>query len=97
MSALLSLQARPAQRLRVQAVLAVTAQLVRGASGRLESRNVDRLIGERRRLLRELRGGINCPRELGCFEAMQAAVEESDRALRRIIEGERACSRASIP
>lgn len=97
MNAMLSLQARPAQRLRVQAVLAVTAQLVRSASGRLESHSVDRLMIERRRLLRELRSGINCPRELGCFEAMQAAVEESDRALKRIIEGEDGCSRVSIP
>lgn len=96
-SALLSLQARPAQRLRVQAVLALTAQLVRSAAGKLESSSLDRLIGERRRWLRELRNGINCPRELGCFEAMQAAVDESDRALRRIIEGEAGCSRASIP
>lgn len=83
---LTSLQARPAQRLRVQAVLAVSAQLIRSAGGDIEAGSLDRLMTERRRLLRELRNGISCPRELGCFEAMQAAVEESDRALRRIIE-----------
>jgi hypothetical protein len=83
---LVSLQARPAQRLRVQALLAVSAQLIRRAGGRLEADGMDRLMRERRRLLRELRNGIHCPRELGCFEAMEAAVEESDRALRRIIE-----------
>jgi len=90
---LLSLQARPAQRLRVQAVLALSAQLIRTVGGSVESRSVDELIGERRRLLRELRNGILCPRELGCFEAMQAAVEESDRALRRIMEDHSECPR----
>ena len=84
--ALVSLQARPAQRLRVQAVLALSAQLIRGAGGALEADRLDYLMGERRRLLRELRNGIHGARELGCFEAMQAAVEESDRALRCIIE-----------
>jgi len=92
-----SLQARPVQRLRVQAVLAVSAQLIRGAGGTIEAESLDRLMVERHRLLRELRNGIHCPRELGCFEAMQAAVEESDRALRRIIQAEATCSRASIP
>lgn len=92
-----SLQRRPAQRLRVQAVLAVSAQLIRGASGDLEADRLDRLMKERRRLLRELRNGIDCPRQLGCFEAMAAAVDESDRALACIIEKEAACSRASIP
>jgi hypothetical protein len=92
---LVSLQVRPVQRLRVQSVLAVSALLIRSAGGALEPAGLDRLMSERRRLLRELRDGINCPRELGCFEAMQAAVDESDRALRRIME--RGCSKASIP
>ena len=101
-AAVLSLQARPAQRLRVQAVLALSAQLIRGAGGKVEPQGLDHLMGERRRLLRELRNGILCPRELGCFEAMQAAVEESDRALRRIIqdqdEGTRQeCTKVSTP
>ena len=93
--ALSSLQARPAQRLRVQAVLAVSAQLIRGAGGMIEREHLDRLMTERRTLLRELRNGIECDRELGCFEAMQAAVEESDRALRRIMESP--CTKASTP
>jgi hypothetical protein len=92
-----SLLLRPAQRLRVQAVLAVSAQLIRCAGGNLQAEGLDCLIGERRRLLRELRNGIDCPRELGCFEAMAAAVDESDRALRRIMNDEAACSRASTP
>jgi hypothetical protein len=91
-----SLQARPAQRLRVQAVLAVSAQLVRRMAGRVEAATVVHLMDERRILLRELRNGINCPRELGCFEAMQAAVEESDRALHSIMT-RAGCSKASIP
>ena len=90
-AALTSLQVRPAQRLRVQAVLAVSAQLIRGAGGMIEPDSLDRLMTERRKLLRELRNGISCDRELGCFEAMQAAVEESDRALRCIMEHVEAC------
>ncbi|RYG66683.1 hypothetical protein EON77_17205 [bacterium] len=80
------LQTRPAQRLRVQGVLAVSFQLVRGAAGALEVERLRGLMSERRRLLRELRNGIDGARELGCFEAMQAAVEESDRALDRILK-----------
>lgn len=86
MGSLQGLQARPAQRLRVQAVLAVSFQLVRSAAGALEPGRLQTLMGERRRLLRELRNGIDDARELGCFEAMQAAVEESDRALLRILK-----------
>ena len=96
-AALASLQVRPAQRLRVQAVLAVSAQLIRGAGGMIEAARLDRLMVERRRLLRELGNGIHGARELGCFEAMQAAVEESDRALRRIMNNEGTCTRASTP
>jgi hypothetical protein len=92
---LVSLQARPLQRLRVQSVLAVSALLIRSAGGALEAKGLAQLMDERRRLLRELRDGINCPRELGCFEAMQSAVDESDRALRSIME--RGCSKASTP
>lgn len=95
--AALALQTRPIQRLRVQGVLAAGAQLVRDVAGQIESRSIDRLMSERRRLLRELRMGIDCARELVCFEAIQAAVDESDRALRRIIEEETGCSKASIP
>jgi hypothetical protein len=89
------LQARPVQRLRVQALMAVTAQLIRRAGGNIEADSLDRLIAERRRLLRELRNGIGSPRELGCLEAMEAAVEESDRALRRIMINEAPCTKAS--
>jgi hypothetical protein len=96
MDAAASLQARPVQRLRVQALMALSAQLIRGAGGRIESGALDDLMTERRRVLRELRNGIASPRELRCFEAMQSAVEESDRALRRIIEDEQ-CTRASTP
>jgi hypothetical protein len=92
-----SLLVRPVQRLRVQAVLALSMQLVRRSGGTIEADGLADLIGERRRLLRELRNGIDCPRELGCFEAMAAAVEESDRALRRIMKDEGVCSRASTP
>jgi hypothetical protein len=95
-AALASLQARPAQRLRVQAVLALSARLIRGVGGMIESEGLGQLMAERRRLLRELRNGIHCSRELGCFEAMQAAVEESDRALRRIME-QSSCTKASTP
>ena len=91
-TSLAGLQARPAQRLRVQAVLAVSFQLVRSASGDLQPGQLRRLMGERRRLLRELRNGIDDTRELGCFEAMQAAVEESDRALDRILKDPLACT-----
>jgi hypothetical protein len=94
MSALPSLRVRPVQRLRVQAVLAVSLQLVRGAGKSLPPDGLQELMSERRRLLRELRTGIECPTELGCFEAMQAAVEESDRALLRIMTDERGCTRA---
>ena len=97
MAALNGLQARPAQRLRVQGVLAVGLQLVRSASGALEASRLQHLMGERRRLLRELRNGIDDARELGCFEAMQAAVEESDRALQSIIKSEATCTKASTP
>ncbi len=95
-SALSSLQARPAQRLRVQAVLAVSAQLIRGAGGMIEPDSLDRLMAERHKLLRELRNGIHCDGELGCFEAMQAAVEESDRALRRIMEHVDSCAGRAV-
>lgn len=88
MSTLSALQVRPAQRLRVQAMMAVTLQLVRSAAGRLEPGSLERLMGERRRLLRELGNGIEGARELGCFEAMRAAVEESDRALQHILKDE---------
>lgn len=94
--ALGSLQVRPAQRLRVQAVLAVSAQLIRGAGGMIEPDRLTHLMSERRRLLRELRNGIMEPRELGCFEAMEAAVEESDRALRRIMK-DGTCTKVSTP
>jgi hypothetical protein len=93
-TATLSLQARPAQRLRVQALLALSAQLIRGAGGIIEADSLDALMIERHRVLRELRNGLDSPRELGCYEAMQAAVEESDRALRRIMKDE-TCTRAS--
>ena len=96
-AALSSLQVRPVQRLRVQAVLALSAQLIRGAGGMIEPQSLDRLMEERRRLLRELRNGIGSPGELGCFEAMQAAVDESDCALRRIINDEAQCTKASTP
>ena len=96
-AALSSLQVRPAQRLRVQAVLAVSAQLIRGAGGIIHAGSLGRLMEERRKLLRELRNGIHCSRELGCFEAMQAAVEESDRALQSIIKSEATCTKASTP
>ena len=86
--AVVALRSRPSQRLRAQAVLTVSAQLIRGAGSRCEPDMLTRLMGERRRLLRDLRNGIACPHELGCFEAMQTAVEESDRALRRIIENQ---------
>ena len=92
-----SLQVRPVQRLRVQAVLALSAQLIRGAGGMIEPQSLDRLMEERRRLLRELRNGIGSAGELGCFEAMQAAVDESDSALRCIIERQTQCTRASTP
>lgn len=95
-SALASLQGRPAQRLRVQAVLAVSAQLIRGAGGMIEPAGLDRLMRDRRKLLRELRNGISGERELGCFEAMQAAVEESDRALRRIMEHVGPCANRTV-
>lgn len=91
-----SLQVRPAQRLRVQALLAVSAQLIRGAGGMIEPDSLDRLMSERRRLLRELRNGIVEQRELGCFEAMEAAVEESDRAIRRIMK-DGTCTKVSTP
>jgi len=99
-AALSALAARPAQRLRLQAVMAVSAQLIRRAGGTLETESLRRLMTERRRLLSELRNGIQSPRELGCFEAMQAAVEESDRALQRIMKdvaGEHTCTKASTP
>jgi len=91
-----SLQIRPAQRLRVQAVLAVSAQLIRGAGGMIEPDRLDHLMSERRRLLRELRNGILEQHELGCFEAMKAAVDESDRALRRIMK-DGTCTKVSTP
>ncbi len=94
--AVASLQARPVQRLRVQTLLTLSAQLIRGAGGDIEPGSLDRLMSERQRVLRELRNGILSPRELRCFEAMEAAVEESDRALRRIMKDVQ-CTRASTP
>lgn len=94
MSTLASLQGRPIQRLRVQGLLAVSSQLVRGAARRTEPRVLRQLMLERRRLLRELGNGIREAHELGCFEAMRAAVVESDRALLRIMKDQRACTRA---
>jgi hypothetical protein len=75
--------------------MAVSAQLIRGAGGIIEPDSLDRLMSERHRLLRELRNGIGSPRELGCLQAMEAAVEESDRALRRIMINEAPCTKAS--
>ena len=82
------LQARPAQRLLVQGVMAVTAQLLRSLSESLDAAAMRALLAERQRLLRELGRGIRGERELGCYEAMRAAVAESDVAIAVMLNGE---------
>lgn len=85
------LQARPAQRLLVQGVMAVTAQLVRklGQNGQDDdSAALQELMAERQRLLRELGRGIRGERELGCYEAMRTAVIESDAAIAVMLNSE---------
>ena len=84
------LQARPAQRLLVQGVLALTAQLVRAIAAGSDAQDVRALMAERQRLLRELGRGIRGERELGCYEAMRAAVTESDVAIAVMLNGEAA-------
>ena len=80
------LQARPAQRLLAQGVLAITAQLVRRLGDNGAGTALQGLVAERQRLLRELGRGIRGERELGCYEAMRTAVVESDAAIAVMLE-----------
>ncbi|MEP7311479.1 MAG: hypothetical protein ABI859_02760 [Pseudomonadota bacterium] len=86
----MSLQARPAQRLLVQGVLATTAQLIRSLGQGSNAAALQGLVAERRRLLRELGRGIGGERELGCYEAMRSAVSESDAAIAVMLNGKAA-------
>ncbi|MEP7311682.1 MAG: hypothetical protein ABI859_03820 [Pseudomonadota bacterium] len=84
------LQVRPAQRLLVQGVMALTAQLVRSLGQGSNAAALQELVAERQRLLRELGRGIRGERELGCYEAMLSAVVESDAAIEVMLNGKAA-------
>jgi hypothetical protein len=81
----LLLQSRPAQRLLVQGVMALTGQLVRGIGEQRDPLALRGLMGERHRMVRELGNSVGDGAALTCLAAMTAAVLESDRALEVIL------------
>jgi hypothetical protein len=75
----------PAQRLLAQSVMASTHQLVRSVRDGRQPAAIRGLMGERRRLLAELARYVNVPGGAGSLAALEAAVNESDRTLEKLI------------
>jgi hypothetical protein len=77
--------ARAAQRLLLQGVMASTFQLVRGMRDGHESSRLQGLIEERQRMFVELARDVDVPESDGALAALRAAIAESDRTLAALI------------
>lgn len=77
--------ARAAQRLLLQGVMASTFQLVRGMRDGHEPGRLQGLIAERQRMFGELARDVDVSQGDGALAALRAAIAESDRTLAALI------------
>jgi hypothetical protein len=76
---------RAAQQLLVLGVTASTARLVRSLRDGCAGDQIQQLMSERRRMLRELAVGLSGPEFAGRMQALGAAVAESDRTVEALL------------